>query len=321
MLRLTSYQPDDTGLDHWNYATLEGLPTNEVKFWLASIRMRLIDDLHLQYYDAVELYGLDGFIDHLISGANQPALAWEAGMLYATLDFSKAQLFLPSSPSALGRHRSGLFLDYLRQRARDNLHTNIYPLLYALAVASRLPDEWFPREDLEKRIQEMVCNISIYQKPDVQLSLALQPGGLRWMEVATRQALDQALSLLQAGQPVIFRLVRSLKNLAENRQVIAYGWQDLPAIRNQDGNGYLFHVYEPACILNEHALLVDFRGKKPRIDEICSEKTSLPVLGFLIDQYVPGEIPPDLIPPLLRRMWIRRLVYRVKRFLQRIRRE
>jgi len=55
--------------------------------------------------------------------------------------------------------------------------------------------------------------------------LAIPPGGLLWMGEATRQALDQAMPLLQSGQPVIFRLVRSLKNLVENRQVIVYAWQ------------------------------------------------------------------------------------------------
>jgi len=61
-------------------------------------------------------------------------------MIYAALDYSQAQFFLPSSPKALGQHPVSVIFGLLRRRALDNLRANAYHLMEALAIASRLPD-------------------------------------------------------------------------------------------------------------------------------------------------------------------------------------
>jgi hypothetical protein len=313
-LSQNTYQPDHNSLSQWDYRKLPGISASEMKFMLNRERKRLLIDLRQRYYDAVDLYNLEGAIDHFIARSNQPALTWEAGMVYTALDYSQAQLFLPAHPADLGERRSAIFLDHLLHRAQDNLQANLYRLLEALVITAHLPDSWFPEEILVKRIQQEVHNIPIFQKPEVELSLAIPAGGLSWMGETTRLALDRAMPILQSGQPVLFRLIRSLRNLSENRQVIGYSWQEMPGGKRRQGAQVRLDIYEPSCILHEHYLLVNLDNNPPDIQEVCPPGQSLPVAGLLMDQFLPKEVPSNLIPPLLYNKVIRRFFNMLRRF-------
>jgi len=300
MLR-TAFTPGRDGLCDWDLPHSEALPTWLIKPFFADAHAQALEALHGGFFDAVEIYDLSRHIRRWIDRAALSVCAREAGKFYLTLDYFHASLPLPDHLCRLRGKKAVFFNRYFDQRSLDNLKANLAGLLQALAILSLIPNEWFPQKALEDRIEGQIRQLGFYRQVQVDCDLNLPPGGRRWMAGTTLKAVEQVRARLARRQPCLARLVRSLDGLEGNRQTIVYACQAQP-----DGSQRL-ELFEPDCVLDEHAVQISPHGD---VLEIAPPGRPLPILGLLCESYSPVSPPRECIPwwrrhPAMRWLWRR----------------
>lgn len=306
MLR-TAFSPGLDGPADWAFAQHESLTNRllERVFWRA--RAQVLEELRQPYFNAVETFNLARQTERWICSTPLQVCAQEAGKIYATLDYFSACLPLPRRMRALGESKAAVLSRYFCQRGLENLQINTAGLLRALAISSLIPDEWFPEKDLEQLIKKEIRQLGIYRAVEADVRLSLAPGGLRWLAGTTEQTVEKIREKLAAGQPWPVRMVRSPYKLAGNRQAIVYACQEQP------GGCLRLEIFEPDCVLQEHALQLDASGARLRVLEIAPPGRPAPVLGLLFENYSPVAPPVDCSPLWLRNEALRRWWRRVSR--------
>jgi hypothetical protein len=297
----SGFTPGQDGQSDWELPPSENLPDWQLKPVFLQARAQALDGLHAQYFDAVEIYDLAHHTARWIEQAARLVCADDAGKLYLSLDYFSCNLPLPRHLHRLSRKKAALFRRYLDRRSLDNLAANLPGLLQALAILSLIPDAWFPQKNLENLIEDKIHRLGLYRQIEVDVNLNLPPGGMRWISHTTRQAVAQVQEALALGQPCLVRLLRSLERLEANRQAIVYAVGEAP------GNALRLEIFEPDCVLEEHALQVTVRGERAEVLEIAPPSRPQPVLGLLYDVYSPVAPPQECIPWLLRSPVIRQL--------------
>ncbi len=293
--------PGQDGQSDWELPPSENLPDWQLKPVFLQARAQAIDGLHAQYFDAVEIYDLAHHTARWIEQAARQVCADDAGKLYLSLDYFSCNLPLPRHLHRLSRKKAALFRRYLDRRSLDNLAANLPGLLQALAILSLIPDAWFPQKNLKNLIEDKIHQLGIYRQVEVDVSLNLPPGGMCWMSHTTHQAVAQVQEALALGQPCLVRLLRSLQRLEANRQVIVYAAGEAP-------NGALrLEIFEPECVLEEHALQFTVHGDQVELLELVPPTRPQPLLGLLCEAYATVPPPQDCIPWLLRSPAIRQL--------------
>jgi len=300
MLR-TAFTPRRDGLSDWDLPRSEALPSWLIKPLFTVAHAQALEALHGAFFDAVEIFDLSRHIQRWIDHAALSMCAQEAGKLYLSLDYHYSCLPLPRQLHRLRGKKALLFNRYFDQRSLDNLGANLANLLQALAILSLIPDTWFPQKALEERIEDKIRQLGVYRQVQVDCQLSLPPGGMRWMALATLNAVAQVRAKLAQGQPCLVRLVRSLEGLEENRQAIVYACENLG-----DGCRRL-EIFEPGCVLEEHALQVTVNGKQVELLELAPPGRPLPVLGLLCEAHSAVPPPRECVPWLLRNPAMRRL--------------
>jgi hypothetical protein len=290
MLR-TVFTPRRDGLSDWDLPRYEGLPNWLIKPLFADAHAKALEALHRGFFDAVEIYDLSRHIRRWIDQAALSVCAQEAGKFFLSLDYHHACLPLPRQMRRLRGKKATLFNRYFDQRSLDNLGANLANLLQALAILSLIPDAWFPQKALEDRIEDKIRQLGVYRQVRVDCDLSLPPGGMRWMACTTLHTVAQVRAKLVRGQPCLVRLLRSLEGLENNRQAIVYACRELP------GGAQRLEVFEPDCVLEEHALQVSPNGDAI---EIAPPSRPLPVLGLLCEAYSSVTPPRECIPWWLR---------------------
>lgn len=292
------FSPRLDGASDWALDSLEDLAPRQLGRLFLQARQHLLEELHQPYFDAVEHYHLDRQLERWITRSDLLACARRGGKVYATLDHYHACLPLPRQVAEMADRRRAVFERYFAQRALDSLQANTTNLLGALAVTCLIPEQWFPRQELEKQIEQQVRQLGRFLQVQVDCQLKLPAGGLRWLAENTGQAVERAQEALDSGQPCLLRMIQSQRQLADNRQVIVYNCR-------QVGAGCLrLEVFEPDCVLDEHALQVEIKDGKVSVTEIAPPALPRAVLGLLVDAYTPSP-PPEACTPWLKRTWWR----------------
>jgi hypothetical protein len=297
----TAFTPGRDGLSDWDFPQKRDVPDWLIKPVFNDAQSRALDELHRLYFDAVEIYDLAHHIGRWIESSALGICAQEAGKLYLTLDYYAASLPLPRQMDRLNAKKAAVLHHYFDRRSLDNLEANLAGLLQALAILSLIPDAWFPEKALEKLIEIKIKQLGLFRQVEVDCQLSLPPGGMRWMSCTTLQAVEQVRARLSAGEPCLVRMMRSLERLEANRQAIVYAADEAP------GGALRLEIFEPDCVLEEHALQVAVRGERAEVLEIAPPSRPLPVLGLLCDAYSPAAPPQECIPWLLRSPMIRQL--------------
>jgi hypothetical protein len=308
----TRFLPQLDGASDWALNPLEDLSSRQLTRVFEKVRACMLDELHTSYYDAVEKYHLAQFTERWLAGSTLLLCARQAGQVYATLDYYTARLPLPGRVSALGSKQAAAFEGYYCQRSLDNLQANAVSLLRSMAITSLIPEEWFPRHKLEEMIENQIRDLGGFTHVEVDCQLNLAPGGLRWLAQATQAAMEGVQEKLAGGQPWPVRMLRSLKRLEANRQVIVY------AGRQMKEGCLRLEIFEPGCVLDEHALQVESSESGVKVVEIAPPGQPLPVLGLLLDDYAPAPPPMECRPWWLRSPALQNLWWRLRRGLVRV---
>ena len=81
-------------------------------------------------------------------------------------------------------------------------------------------------------------------------------------------------------------MISNAQLLSANRQAIAYDLQEDPE------RIFRFEIFEPDCVCVEHAIVIDLRGERPRVKEVCPPEPPIPLAGLLCEVY--EQAPPPL---------------------------
>ena len=297
----TSFSPGLDGAADWAFTEPEGQSTRQVERAFRAARAQVLEELHRPYFNAVETYNLAGHTGRWLEITPFQDCSQDAGKIYATLDYFSACLPLPRRMKALGARKEAVFYRYFHLRSLENIQANTLGFLNALTISCLIPDEWFPEKDLEKIIEKEIRQLGMYGEVEVDCQLRLAPGGLRWLAGSTMQTLENIREKLAAGQPWPVRIVRSPGKLLDNRQAIVYACQEQPGGRTR------LEIFDPGCILEEHALQVDVSGEQVDVVEIAPPGPSLPVFGLLWEAYSPTTPPLECSPRWLRREAVRQV--------------
>ena len=91
MLR-TAFSPRLDGSTDWTFQQTEGLSNQVLERELRDAHTRVLEELHEQYYDAVEFYNLAQYSRGWLDTSPLQGCALEAGKIYVTLDYFSACL-------------------------------------------------------------------------------------------------------------------------------------------------------------------------------------------------------------------------------------
>lgn len=308
----THFIPSLNGAEGVSFEHLKGTGPRKFAALSSQARQTVLEELRVKYSGAVDIYRLDDQLKRWSDTAEAEKIGREAGALYLLLDYFHARLFPAQALAGTGAPITIPLALYFWQRSADNLEANTAGLLEALAVAVLLPDEWFPRVALERRIQAELGRLRVFEEAQISSDLGLPAAGLRWMGQKTQAALAAVQARLAAGEPCLARLIRDQRRLSVNRQVIVYACDPTP------GPGLRLSIYEPGCLCSPHAIEADLSGERPLLVETCSSDEPEPVFGLLSEAYTPAAPPEAGVRPWLRSWRLRSWYWRLRYGLHRV---
>jgi hypothetical protein len=114
-------------------------------------------------------------------------------------------------------------------------------------------------------------------------------GGRGRLAAMSEREWDKLRCQLDAGRPVPLGLVRDTKNVFENHQVLATGY-------NQEGTRHgTIHVYDPNCPNVDSTIHLSFDQGQPVFEESCT--ASMPLRGFFCETYRRPDLSEALAAP------------------------
>ena len=176
------------------------------------------------------------------------------GMCFTALDFylHGAGLPLPRGQRANDQPAPGLRLRrYIWKRQLDSLVSDAARFLVWLVVLNYVPSAWPFR------------------------------GGTRGLLVRSRREWKKLKASVDAGKPVSIGLVRTTKNVYENHQVLAIGYDEI-----DEAHGTII-LYDPNCPDRESMIRIEFGEQQLDGQESCYPETSL--RGFFCEAYSPSD--------------------------------
>lgn len=160
--------------------------------WRAAIGGSISDtlaSLRRSFGGAIDLHGVPGW---LVSSAGVDGLA-AAGCVFTALDYFN----WPASP---GRTSSAL-RDFVQRRHLDCWHDNAAALLEWQAVQQRVPEEWLPRELVERQLASRLRRHPMVARVEVSAALALDPpGGAKWLRDRSQEQWRAVNERIAAGE-------------------------------------------------------------------------------------------------------------------------
>jgi hypothetical protein len=179
------------------------------------------------------------------------------GMCFAALDFYKAGLPLPRGEGPDGQPPPETRLrDYIWQRQLDSLLSDAVRFMAWLITLNYVPT---PRPFR---------------------------GGAARLLARSKEEWNKVKTGVDAGEPVPIGLTRDTRNVYDNHQVLAIGYEEA------DGNHGTIYLYDPNCPDRESALRLEFGEQVLDGRESCGAET--PLRGFFCETYTPGD-PTDVI--------------------------
>jgi hypothetical protein len=170
------------------------------------------------------------------------------GMSYAALDFFQAGLPIPRGEGVHAQPAPGTRLrSYIWQRQLQSLACDLPRFLVWLIVLNDVPSTWLFR------------------------------GGSAWLLDRSKGEWKRLRAAVDAGQPVPIGLVRQTRNVFENHQVLAIGYD-----REDEVCGTIY-VYDPNCPDDVSAIRVMLGERTLLGQESCSSARSL--RGFFCESY------------------------------------
>jgi hypothetical protein len=163
----------DSKVDAFDFPTADNLDPQRLEEWRALLRRSApdaVNQLRPSFGGALEYYGVP---DWMIRVKPSDA-AVGAGLVLAAIDYFVARVATPGRTAGLD--------EYVKQRYFDFWRENGSSLLTWLAVLRKLPEEWVPRELLERRIQRQMSSgvaTAVAVRIDLQLRV---PGGPMWLQ-------------------------------------------------------------------------------------------------------------------------------------------
>ncbi len=174
------------------------------------------------------------------------------GMCFAALDFYKAGLPLPRGDGPGGQPAPGTSLrDYIWQRQLDSLVSDAARFMAWLIALNYVP----PSRPFR--------------------------GGATRLLAWSRQEWDRLKAGVDAGEPVPIGLVRDTRNVYDNHQVLAIGYEE-PV-----GNHGTVYLYDPNCPDRDATLRFEFGERLLDGRESCGVETSL--RGLFCEAYTPRD--------------------------------
>ncbi len=172
------------------------------------------------------------------------------GMCFAALDFYRAALPLPRGRGADDQPEPGTWLyRYIWHRQLDSLVSDAMRFLVWLIVLSYVPAAWPFR------------------------------GGAAWLLARSRREWRKLKASLDAGEPVPIGLVRDTRNVYENHQVLALGYDEI------DQAHIAIALYDPNCPGGASTLSIEFGERSLDGREGCGAEA--PLRGFFCEAYTP----------------------------------
>jgi hypothetical protein len=174
------------------------------------------------------------------------------GMCFAALDFYEAGLVFPRGQYAHDPPAPATPLrDYVWKRQLDSLVSDAARFLTWLIVLNAIPSTWPFR------------------------------GGPRWLLARSKREWNKLKTGVDAGRPVPIGLVRATKNVYENHQVLAIGYDEADEVHG------LLYVYDPNCPDVESTISLEFGERQLEGRESCHPEA--PLRGFFCETYWPVD--------------------------------
>ena len=175
------------------------------------------------------------------------------GMVFAALDFHHAGLPLPRGQHAYDQPAPGTPLRrFIWRRQMDTLLQDALRFIAWTALLTRVPQ----------------------RRPfDSGPSRLLARSRPQWRKL---------IAALDAGQPVPLGLVRDARNVFENHQVLAVGYEQL-----HERHATLF-LYDPNCPDRESTIALEFGEQQLDGRESCPAQAP-PLRGFFCEAYTPAD--------------------------------
>lgn len=174
------------------------------------------------------------------------------GMCFTMLDFYRAGLPMPHSPHAGDPPAGGTPLrNYIWRRQIDSLVPDAARFLAWLIVLNYIPPAWPFR------------------------------GGRGWLLARSRREWRRVKAALDAGEPVPIGLVRDTKNVFDNHQVLAVGYEETGE------NQATLYVCDPNCPRQVSVICLTFGERMLHGQQSCGDVP--PLRGFFCQTYTPRD--------------------------------
>ena len=174
------------------------------------------------------------------------------GMCFAALDFFTAGRPLPRGQGPRDRPSPGTHMrSYIWRRQINSLVSDGARFVAWLIFLNAIPTTWPFR------------------------------GGPAWLAARSRKEWERLKANVDTGQPVPIGLVRATKNLYDNHQVIAIGYDEA-----DDTQGTIY-LYDPNCPDRESSIRLQFGERGLDGEENCG--TDAPMRGFFCEAYSPTD--------------------------------
>jgi len=170
------------------------------------------------------------------------------GMCFAALDFHKAGLPLPRGQHRDDRPAAGTGLHrYIWKRQLESLASDGARFLAWLIALNHIPKSWPFR------------------------------GRTAWLLAQSKEEWKKLKASVDAGEPVPIGLVRDTKNVYDNHQVLAIGYDEV-----DEAHGTIY-VYDPNCPGKVSTISIEFGEQLLDGRETCHITT--PLRGFFCESY------------------------------------
>ncbi len=170
------------------------------------------------------------------------------GMCFAALDFHKAGLPLPRGQHRDDRPATGTGLRrYIWKRQLESLVSDGARFMAWLIALNHIPKSWPFR------------------------------GRTAWLLAQSKEEWKKLKASVDAGEPVPIGLVRDTKNVYDNHQVLAIGYDEV-----DEAHGTIY-VYDPNCPGKVSTISIEFGEQLLDGRETCH--TTAPLRGFFCESY------------------------------------
>jgi len=181
-----------------------------------------------------------------------PAYGLCGGMCFTALDFHKAGIPLPRGQHRDDRPATGTSLrSYIWKRQVESLVRDGASFLAWLIALNHIPQSW--------------------------------PfgGGTSWLLARSKEEWKKLKASVDAGEPIPVGLVRDTKNVYDNHQVLAIGYDEA-----DEAHGTI-HLYDPNCPDEVSTISIEFGEQLLDGRETCDPSVRL--RGFFCETYTPCD--------------------------------